>query len=191
MTEPELVKQVLCGNGGACRLLVASYQRLVFHIVVRILNRNSDIEDVCQEVFIKVFRQLKNFRGDARLSTWIATVAYNTALTHYERQKRRQKREVNFEILPDKQVPAGNVGKVFEREEMKIYLRKLIETLPVHYRTVLTLFHLEEFSYREIEEITKMPEGTIKSYLSRARRLLKDKLKKMQENEKAAIFEQY
>ncbi len=68
---------------------------------------------------------------------------------------------------------------------------QFIEKLPVQYRTVLTLFHLEEFSYREIEEITEMPEGTIKSYLSRARKLLKDQMEKMTETEKTNIFTNY
>jgi RNA polymerase sigma-70 factor (ECF subfamily) len=67
----------------------------------------------------------------------------------------------------------------------------MIEELPVHYRTVLTLFHLEEFSYKEIEEITEMPEGTIKSYLSRARKILKEKLEKVVEIEKTNIFTDY
>ncbi len=191
MTEPELVKQVLNGNEGACRFLVANYQRLVFHIVRRILSQNEDVEDICQEVFMKVFSQLKHFRGASKLSTWIASVAYHTSLTHYERQKRRTKSAVNYEFVPDIHHAPGVGEKGYEAEEMKKHLKRLIETLPVHYRTVLTLFYLEEFSYHEIGEITGMPEGTVKSYLSRARALLKCKLEKMQKNEKSAIFEQH
>lgn len=191
MTEPELVKQVLNGNEGACRFLVANNQRLVFHIVRRILNQNEDVEDICQEVFMKVFSHLKHFRGASKLSTWIASVAYHTSLTHYERQKRRAKNVVNYEFVPDMIQTPGVGEKGYETEDMKWHLKKLIETLPVHYRTVLTLFYLEEFSYREIEDITGMPEGTIKSYLSRARMLLKCKLEKMQKNEKSVIFEQH
>jgi RNA polymerase sigma-70 factor (ECF subfamily) len=78
-----------------------------------------------------------------------------------------------------------------EKEEAKKYLLEMIEELPVHYRTVLTLYHLEEFSYKEIEEITEMPEGTIKSYLSRARKILKEKLEKVVEIEKTNIFTDY
>jgi RNA polymerase sigma-70 factor (ECF subfamily) len=78
-----------------------------------------------------------------------------------------------------------------EKEEIKKYLLQLIEELPVHYRTVLTLFHLEEFSYKEIEQITAMPEGTIKSYLSRARKILKGKLERIAELEKTNIFVNY
>lgn len=68
---------------------------------------------------------------------------------------------------------------------------QLIETLPVNYRTVLTLFHLEEFSYKEIEEITGMPEGTIKSYLSRARKILKGKIEKVARLKQTNIFADY
>ena len=62
--------------------LVAKHQRLVVHIVGRIVQQQEDVEDVCQEVFIKVFRKIKYFRGDSRLSTWIAKVAYNTSISH-------------------------------------------------------------------------------------------------------------
>jgi RNA polymerase sigma factor (sigma-70 family) len=65
----------------------------------------------------------------------------------------------------------------FERIDLHQYIRSQIELLPVQYRTVLTLFHLEEFSYQEIEQITGMPEGTVKSYLFRAKAILKEKLK--------------
>jgi RNA polymerase sigma-70 factor (ECF subfamily) len=75
-----------------------------------------------------------------------------------------------------------------EREEIKKYLLEMIEQLPLHYRTVLTLFHLEEFSYREIEQITGMPEGTIKSYLSQSQKLAKEKLEKVAVMEKTNIF---
>ncbi len=86
----------------------------------------------------------------------------------------------------------GNLNqKVVEKEEAKRYLMQMIESLPVNYRTVLTLYHLEEFSYKEIKEITGMPEGTIKSYLSRARKLLKGKLEKVVQIEKTNIFVDY
>jgi RNA polymerase sigma-70 factor (ECF subfamily) len=72
-------------------------------------------------------------------------------------------------------VDSGTID--FERIDLHQYVRSQIELLPVHYRTVLTLYHLEEFSYQEIEQITGMPEGTVKSYLFRAKALLKEKLK--------------
>ncbi len=191
MNDEDLVKQILNGNSNAFRFLVAKHQRLVAHIVGRIVQKREDVEDVSQEVFLKVYRKLKLFRGESRLSTWIAKIAYNTSISHIRGQ---QKNEWSYDESPglvSNESDEALNQKVIEREEAKKYLLELIEELPVHYRTVLTLFHLEEFSYREIEEITEMPEGTIKSYLSRARKILKEKLEKVVVAEKTNIFMDY
>jgi RNA polymerase sigma-70 factor (ECF subfamily) len=192
MNDAELVQQILAGNENAFRYLVANHQRLVLHIVGRVVKQQEDVEDICQEVFLKVFRKIKKFRGESKLSTWIATIAYNTSITHIRGRGRKQ------EVLTDEEarLDLGKtddrlVQKAVEKEEVKAILLQMIEKLPVQYRTVLTLFHLEEFSYKEVEEITGMPEGTIKSYLSRARKLLKDKLEKVIELEKTNIFASY
>ena len=189
MKDCELVQQVKNGNSNAFRFLVSKYQRLVLHVVGRMIQQQDELEDICQEVFIKVFKTMSSFRGDAKLSTWIA---YNTAITHIRKNSRRG--EVSYNEQPAliaMEKDSGLNQKVVEREEAKKYLLQLIETLPVNYRTVLTLFHLEEFSYKEIEEITGMPEGTIKSYLSRARKILKGKIEKVARLEQTNIFADY
>lgn len=192
MNDAELVEQILNGNNNAFRFLVSKHQRLVLHVVGRVVQRREDMEDICQEVFIKVFRKLKRFRGESRLSTWIAKIAYNTSISHI-RKKIRQN-EYSYDEQPaliEAEKDNALNQKVLEKEEAKKYLLEMIERLPVNYRTVLTLFHLEEFSYKEIEQITGMPEGTIKSYLSRARKLLKEKLERVAEIEKTNIFVDY
>lgn len=192
MEDNELVHQVIGGNNNAFRFLVSKHQRLVLHVVGRIVQQQDQVEDVCQDVFIKVFKMLKSFRGDSKLSTWIASIAYNTAITHIRKQKRRNELSYSEQplLLADEKDISPN-QKVLEIEEAHRYLLKLIETLPVHYRTVLTLYHLEEFSYKEMVEITGMPEGTIKSYLNRARTLLKGKIEKVARLEQTNIFADY
>ncbi len=192
MNDAELVQQIIAGNDNAFRYLVAKHQRLVLHVVGRIVKQQEDVEDICQEVFFKVFRKLGKFRGESRLSTWIATIAYNTSISHIRRYERVS--ELPEDV--DDRLMQGNsdnwqAAKMVEKGEAKKILLEMIEKLPVQYRTVLTLFHLEEFSYKEVEEITGMPEGTIKSYLSRARKLLKEKLEKRIELEKTNIFADY
>ena len=191
MNDAELVQQILNGNSNAFRFLVSKHQRLVVHVVSRIVQQQEDLEDICQEVFIKVFKKLKDFRGDSKLSTWIATIAYNTSISHLRKGKNDAHSYDEQPGLILGEVDESLNQKIVEREEAKKYLLALIEKLPVQYRTVLTLFHLEEFSYKEIEEITGMPEGTIKSYLSRARNILKEKLEKITELEKTNIFTDY
>ena len=191
MNDGELVQQILNGNSNAFRFLVAKHQRLVVHIVGRIVQRHEDVEDICREVFMKVFRKLKHFRGDSKLSTWIARIAYNTSISHVRKPlKNEHSYDESPGLIANEKDEELNQRKI-EKEEAKKYLLEMIEELPVHYRTVLTLYHLEEFSYKEIEEITEMPEGTIKSYLSRARKILKEKLEKVVETEKTNIFTDY
>ena len=192
MNDAELVQQVLNENKHAFRFLVSKYQRLVLHIAGRIVQQQDELDDVCQEVFIKVFRKIGKYRGEAKLSTWIATIAYNTSISHM--RKKAGKRETSYEEEPrllDLEMRKGCDNNGLEKKEAKKYLLELIEKLPEKHRTVLTLFHLEEFSYKEIEEITGMPEGTVKSYLSRARNRLKQSLEKVVEKEKTNIFVDY
>ncbi|MBN2774479.1 MAG: sigma-70 family RNA polymerase sigma factor [Prolixibacteraceae bacterium] len=189
MTDAELVKQVLSGNSNAFRYLVSRHQQLVAHIVGRMVKNEADLEDISQEVFVKVYRKLNRFRGESKLSTWIAAIAYNTTVSFIRKNYRVD--EINFDNLNKSETEFLTPGKIMEKREMKEYLLKLIDELPVNYRSVLTLFHLDEFSYKEIEQITGMPEGTIKSYLSRARGILKEKIEALSVNEKTNIFAGY
>ena len=179
MTDKELVEQIVNGNNNAFRFLVASHQRLVVHIVGRIVQQGDEVEDICQEVFIKVFQKIKKFRGDAKLSTWIATIAYNTSISHLRKIKRRGEHSYDERpslVAMEKDNELNQ--RIIEKQEIKKYLSDVVAGLPEKQDSD-TLFHLEEFSYREIEDVTGMPEGTIKSYLSRARKLMKLKLEKV------------
>jgi RNA polymerase sigma-70 factor (ECF subfamily) len=175
MNDSELISQILNGNMNAFTFLVNRYQKLVVHITGRLIQRHDELEDVCQEVFLKVYQNLGKYRNECKLSTWIATIAYNTSINYLRKFKKGD------EVNPDDSAALRNLTEYrsdeFEKSDLHRYLREQIELLPVQYRTVITLFHLEEFSYQEIEQITGMPEGTIKSYLFRAKALLKEKLK--------------
>lgn len=120
MNDGELVQQVLNGNNNAFRFLVSKYQRLVLHIVGRMVQQNDQVEDICQEVFIKIFKTLKRFRGDSKLSTWIAKIAYNTAVTHIRKEKRRG--EVSYSEKPaliSAEKDTGLNQEIIEIEEAK------------------------------------------------------------------------
>ena len=175
MNDTELISQLLNGNRNAFTFLVSRYQKLVVHIAGRIIQRREELDDVCQEVFIKVYQNLGNYRNECKLSTWIATIAYNTSINFLRRINKWETVNPNDSTVLKNL--AGFSGESYETTDLHRYLREQIELLPLHYRTVLTLFHLEEFSYQEIEQITGMPEGTVKSYLFRAKAILKEKLK--------------
>jgi RNA polymerase sigma factor (sigma-70 family) len=174
MDDAELINQILKGNMNAFTFLVNRYQKLVVHITGRLIQRHDELEDVCQDVFLKVYQNLGKYRNECKLSTWIATIAYNTSINYVRKFKKV------IEVNPDDSVALRNLTDFrsadYEQADMHRYIREQIDLLPVQYRTVITLFHLEEFSYQEIEQVTGMPEGTIKSYLFRAKALLKEKL---------------
>lgn len=174
--EEKIIRDILKGNLNTFQAVVKQYQNLVYSILNRMLANNEDIEDVGQEVFIKVFENLKNFKKESKLSTWIAKIAYNVAINHLKKEKKNQFADIDesFQFHYTNETPETQlIGKEFTN-----YLNSLISELPVQYRTVITLYHLDEFSVQEIADITKFPEGTVKVYLFRARKLLKEKLQK-------------
>ena len=175
MNDAELIDQILNGNMNAFTFLVNRYQKLVVHITGRIIKRHEELEDVCQEVFLKVYQNLGKYRNECKLSTWIATIAYNTSINYLRKFKKSEL--VNSDDVAAFEKLTDFRSDDYEKADLYRYIREQIELLPVHYRTVLTLYHLEEFSYQEIEQITGMPEGTVKNYLYRAKALLKEKLK--------------
>jgi len=177
MTDDEaLVSRVLSGDMQAFRALIKKHERLVVHMIGRIVKQVEDREELCQDVFIKVYEKLKDFNHQSQLSTWIATIAYRHALNHLRKKK------ILLTELPEGELTiADPVADDVADEEIEAYVVKLIETLPVQYKTVITLYHLEHKNYAEIGEITGMPEGTVKNYLFRARQLLKEKAAKYYE----------
>jgi len=171
--EKELVAKIINGDLRAFEVLVKQYERLVYHVVNRIINNQEDTEDVCQEVFILVHKTLSKFRFESKLSTWIARIAYVTAINYLRKYRKISTTDSQIDQF---HFTEENPQNLLTKKEESNYVNMLINQMPEHYRTVLTLYHLNEFSYQEIEEITKMPEGTVKSYLFRARKLLKEKL---------------
>ncbi len=183
MNDIELVNQVKKGNANAYRYLVSKYQRLVFSIVNKITNQHmADAEDIAQEVFIKVYKSIKSYRNESKLSTWIASIAWKTSID-YIRKKTRDKIDYTDDIKLFEQVSDKNLFERVSQNELKEIVKQVLELLPGHYQAVLSLFYLEEFSINEIKEITNIPIGTIKSYLSRARGLFRTELEKLHGSE--------
>jgi RNA polymerase sigma-70 factor (ECF subfamily) len=173
-----LVKKTLAGNKKAFESIIQQHQRLVSHIVFRMIQNASDREDICQDVFLKVYQNLRGFQFEAKLSTWIARIAYNTCLNYLEKKQvplldDLTPQEKSLDTVSDCSI---RPDQIVEGREVFSLLQSEIERMPVHYRTIITLYHLDQMSYKEIGEMMELPEGTVKSYLFRARKLLKERL---------------
>lgn len=146
-------------------------------MVGRLVRRPEDHEELCQDVFVRVYEKLGEFSFQSKLSTWIATIAYRHALNHL-----RKRRLLTLDLPAEEDSGAvfrhdDDPESILAARDMDAFVLKLVDELPVHYRTVLLLYHVEGMHYPEIGEITGMPEGTVKNYLFRARNLLKEKVK--------------
>jgi RNA polymerase sigma factor (sigma-70 family) len=173
--EREAVTKILDGDMGEFELLVKQYERLVFVVVSRLVHQPEEVEDICQEVFIKVYNSLFMFGFQSKLSTWIGRIAYFTGINYVKKYKREVL--INYpKDLEHYHFTNDTPEQLLDQKDVAKYIEQLVLQLPEQYRTIITLFHLNEFSIQEIGEITGMPEGTIKNYLFRARKLLKEKL---------------
>lgn len=175
--EKEIVKRILKDDFRAFELLVKQYEKLVYFVIHRLIQDQHNKEDICQDVFIKVYQNLRKFQFQSKLATWIARIAYLTAVDDV----RKNKKEF-FSAYPEDidryYFTAENPEQELIHKDSAAYINSVIEQMPLHYRTVITLYHLNEFSCSEIQEITGIPEGTVKSYLFRARKLMKEKMEK-------------
>ncbi|MDR6940981.1 RNA polymerase sigma factor [Mucilaginibacter pocheonensis] len=181
--EKEIVTRVLNKELRAFELLVKQYEKLVFFVIHRLVQDRQNKEDICQEVFIKIHQNLHRFEFQSKLSTWIARIAYLTAVNHLKKNKNHSPSQYP-ENIDNYHFTETDPENEFIKKNTAAYVNLLIEQMPHQYKTVLTLYHLNEFSCAEIEEITGIPEGTVKSYLFRARKLLKEKIEKDLKKEK-------
>jgi RNA polymerase sigma-70 factor (ECF subfamily) len=173
--DQALASYVAQGNQHAFELLIRKYQRLVSHMVGRVVNNPEDLEEICQDVFLKVYERISEFNFQSKLSTWIATIAYRHAINHL-RKKKIEIADID-EQFAERFMAEDSPADTFEETEMDSIVLSMIDKLPAQYKIVLTLYHLEDMNYAEIGQATGMPEGTVKNYLFRARQLLKEKVK--------------
>lgn len=166
--DKKLVAAVIHGDESAFRRLIYLHEKLVISIVYKMISRREDCEDLCQDVFLKVYEKLPGFRFNSKLSTWIGSIAFNACINFFQKHKPVLLEEVQsagIEISP---------GEKFEVKEKERLLQKGIQKLSPVQRTILQLFHQNEFSLQEIAEVTNLPVSTVKSHLFRARKELKE-----------------
>jgi len=151
--------------------LVDRYKDLVYGLIARLTGDRSQIDDLAQEVFLKVHRGLPYFRGEARLSTWIYRIIANVC----SQARSRPKVEVPFDLGPDRPSrEPGAADAAFADLEVRDRLEKAIEQLPEQYRFLIAAHHLQGVQYEALAEALDIPLGTVKTHLHRAKRRLRE-----------------
>lgn len=179
--ETLLIEKAKNGDIEAFENLIRQSEKIVYNIAYRMLNNSEDVKDISQEVFIKVYKNLKNFDEKSTFSTWIYRIAVNTCIDEMRKRKGKQTISIEEDIQQEdgtvkKQIPiqTKTPEEDYIKKEQKEELLSAVEELSQTHKTVLTLRDLEGFSYAEIAEITETSVGTVKSRLSRAREQLKN-----------------
>ncbi len=184
MDESELIKGIQMADRQAFRTLVESYQKMVVNTCLGIVHNQSDAEDLAQDVFLEVFRNADQFRGDARLSTWLYRIAVNRSL-NFERANRRKRfwqsleetftggRNHSREISENRNDQPDNEIKDQQRRDM---LHKAIDNLPERQRIAFTLNKYEDLSYQQVAEIMELSVSSVESLIHRAKKNLQDQL---------------
>ena len=183
-SERKFIERLAQRDERAFNELVELYETRVFRLVLRMLGRRDEAEDMAQEVFVQIFKAVSTFRGDSKLSTWIYRVSVNLCKNRMKYLARRHS-EGEDELEPvaertaldeAKGVTFGDIAqpdRMVEGYQIERVVQQCIAELEPDFREVLILRDLEDLSYEELSEITGLPDGTVKSRLHRARSMLK------------------
>ena len=173
VTERELIEHVLRGDGSAERELYDRHVDRVYRLAYRLADGDGELaRDFTQDVFVRAFDRLADFRGDAALSTWLHSITVSVALNGMRKVKRWRSRETDLHEATS----LGN-GNGSVEPDLKSRLRAAIDRLPLKYRSVFLMYDVEGYTHEEIGSALGMPTGTSKARLARARARLRDELK--------------
>lgn len=183
MADEELVKRIRKGDIDAFEDIVKKYENKVYGIVFHMMKNQNEVEDLAQEVFLKVYKNLDKFKGESSLYTWIYKITVNLCLD--ELKKRRNIIYLDEKISVedgeiDKELPSNERSQeeLYEDKELRENLHRCINKLPDKQKMMIVLRDIKGFSYDEIAEITNNKIGTVKSQINRARLRLKELLDK-------------
>jgi RNA polymerase sigma-70 factor (ECF subfamily) len=175
--DSDLVARLRRGDRGAFEDLVIAYQHRVFGVALRMLGSRAEAQDLAQDVFLRVHGAIADFRGDAKLSTWLYTITSRLCLNRLASSERRMTREGEETLTRLASNQAGPAAEL-ERGELEAALHRAIAELPEERRIVVVLRDLQGLSYEEIAAALALELGTVRSRLHRARMDLKEKLER-------------
>jgi len=175
--ERQLVEEARRGDARAFEALVVKHQDRIYRFVQRLVGPEA-VEDIAQEVFIRAYRSLGDFKGESSFYTWLYKIALNLCRNHYRSKGRRPPAEELDDNAagPQFETPGGNPEENVFRREFWETLRRELDGLPPEQREAVVLCDLEGMSYEEMAEMMGVPIGTVRSRIFRGRRALQERL---------------
>jgi RNA polymerase sigma-70 factor (ECF subfamily) len=181
--ESEIVKRARDGDEKAFEFIVKKYQNRVANLIFKIIGDSSIVEDLTQEVFLRVIESLREYKFGSALYTWIYRITVNICIDEIRKRQRSRAYSLSDVLSQNPRVEPSYspVEKTVEQRELRELIEKAISKLPVEYKTVIILREFEDLPYEEIAKILKISVGTVKSRIFRARKLLAEHLKEYKE----------
>lgn len=176
--EIDLITECQEGDRQAFNRLVMCYQNLVYNFLYRLAPNWDDVDDLAQEVFVKVYHSIKQLKDPSQFKSWLYRIAVSVYIDEQRRRKRWRKRVISDERLLETRIdPNENPGYHFERQELHRRLQEAIDRLPEEFKVAIVLREIQELSYEEISKTLKCSSGTVRSRIFRGRKLLQHMLK--------------
>lgn len=192
-TDLDVIEKVQKGDTSSFRLIVEKYKDKAYSLALKILKDESESEDAVQESFLKVFRSVigKQFEGKAKFSTYFYSIVYNTAVDAYKKNKHKSFNIVSIDIEDSvyrdgdeltrnfgyqygNQPNQTDTGSEYTKTEVKEIVNRYLNSIPEHYTVILNMYYVNGLAYAEIGNILKIPEGTVKNRLFRAKEKLRE-----------------
>ncbi len=174
-TEIELIKRCQKQEPAAQEVLYKQYASRMRYVCLRYARTNFDVDDIFQDAFIKLFENIQHYKGEGSFHGWVRRIFVNTAIDHYRKQSKRREQQP----LDDKEFELADAcvsDEYFEQLASKLTTDELLEmanSLPTGYRMVFNLYAIEKYTHAQIAKTMGITEGTSKSQLSKARKMLK------------------
>lgn len=181
-SDLELINKYLKGDRKSLEILIGKYLKSIYNFVYNYTSKEGDVEDIVQEIFLKVWKNIKKYKHDKVFKTWIFCIAKNTALDFLKKKK-----SITFSELDDRENEISFVesiedleelpDKIFDRKNLQKEIREVVNKMPAKYKEILSLYYYNEFNFREISEILNQPIDTVKSKHRRALIIMKGFIK--------------
>jgi len=183
-TDEIIVQRALTGETDAFGEIVRRWERRIFALAYGILGREEDARDATQETFLAAFRNLRGFRGEAKVSSWLHRIAVNQCITRQRQARVRSEAALDDEEEKNSARFAMPViyapSRVVERRQETVAVRRAVNSLPIELRRVVIMKEFEELTFREIAEVLELPLSTVKSRLYTAMKQLQMRLQKFE-----------
>ena len=176
--DKQLIADAIAGKQDAYKRLMKKYHNAIYHLIIRMVGNNDDVEDLTQEAFVKAFHSLSSFNDEFAFSTWLYKIATNNCIDYLRKRKLKtfsidrpissQDGDQQYEIPDDSHTPDTDILQ----DQQTSTIQYAIDHLPEKYRVVIIMRHQEEKSYEEIAEELDLPLGTVKAHIFRAREML-------------------